>query len=89
MWVDWEDSYLDGNYGVRSAEEIGRHLGRTKNQVIGRANRLGLSSNYRGVRFKRQRRATYKSASRGWIARQASAFLQWRKAHQETARRGA
>jgi hypothetical protein len=43
-WTDERDEYLRAHYpaGVKSAHQIGLDLGLTKNQVIGRAGRLGL-----------------------------------------------
>ena len=43
-WTDERDEYLREHYpaGVKSAHQIGLDLGLTKNQVIGRAGRLGL-----------------------------------------------
>jgi hypothetical protein len=43
MFTDIEDSYIRAHYGLdMQAAQIALHLGRTKNMVIGRANRLGL-----------------------------------------------
>lgn len=43
QWTRKEDAILRKFYGVMRARAIGTRLGRTKNEVIGRAGRLGLS----------------------------------------------
>ena len=43
QWSAEDDERLKQLYGVMSAAKIGEMLGTTKNAVIGRANRLGLS----------------------------------------------
>ena len=42
-WSDAETEFLRSTYGKESAARIGKALGRTKNEVIGKANRLGLT----------------------------------------------
>lgn len=43
-WTDAEIAFLYANYkqGSMSAAAIGTHLGRTRNEVVGKARRLGL-----------------------------------------------
>ena len=44
-WSSAEDAMIRANYNKRlTAEDIGTRLGRTKNAVIGRAQRMGLST---------------------------------------------
>lgn len=45
VWSEKDDNYLRKFYGDpdHSASKIGRHLKRTRNAVIGRAQRLGLA----------------------------------------------
>lgn len=42
-WSKDEDAHLRANYATVCPHVIGRQLGRTRNAVIGRAQRLGLS----------------------------------------------
>jgi hypothetical protein len=42
LWPDDQSAYVKKWYGKKSAAEIGRKLGRSRNAVIGMANRLGL-----------------------------------------------
>lgn len=50
LWTEEEDTFLRGYYGKWSATKIGRILGRTRNMVIGRANRLKLCKPHRRPR---------------------------------------
>lgn len=36
-WTELEDNYLEAWWGHKSASDIGRDMGRTKNSVVGRA----------------------------------------------------
>lgn len=42
-WTEAEDLYLKENYGSLSAKQCAGQLNRTRNAVIGRADRLGLT----------------------------------------------
>jgi hypothetical protein len=42
-WTDEEDALIAQHYGTRSSTDIAKAIGRTRNMVIGRAGRLGLS----------------------------------------------
>ena len=42
-WTDEEAETLQRWWGVRTAREIGNMLGRSRNSVIGKADRMGLS----------------------------------------------
>lgn len=44
-WSDEDIQYIRVNYGVISASQIGRDLGRTQGSIVGQADRLGLISN--------------------------------------------
>ena len=47
MWTSDEDAFLRKWCGRYAMREIAKMLGRTKNSVIGRANRLGIVTGYR------------------------------------------
>lgn len=47
-WTPEEDAFLRAHYLEWEARRIGNELGKTKNSVIGRANRLGLQSPKKG-----------------------------------------
>jgi hypothetical protein len=49
-WTEKEDAILRKHIGHYSMREIGEMLGRTKNSVIGRANRLGIMTGYRSFK---------------------------------------
>lgn len=83
-WSAEHDDYVRANYQHISAELIGKRVGRTRNAVIGYANRIGLSSpqqkaskklyvRKRGPRPQRQG-MTWREIQ--WRARD---FLAWRK----------
>lgn len=42
-WTEKELIYLRANYHLYSSEELAKALGRTKNSVIGKASRMGIS----------------------------------------------
>lgn len=61
-WTDDQDAVLRAGYGAgRLAVEIANELGRNKNQVLGRAFRLGLSSPLQGLAGNRRHRAIFGS----------------------------
>lgn len=42
-WTDTEIQALKANWKTSSASKIGRALGRSRNSIIGKANRMGLA----------------------------------------------
>lgn len=48
-WTKEQDDFLREQYRQISKKAIGERLGKTKNAIIGRANRLGLTKPYREV----------------------------------------
>lgn len=45
-WTKEQDDFLREQYRAISAEAIAQRIGKTRNAVIGRANRIGLSKSY-------------------------------------------
>lgn len=48
-WTQEQDDFIRAQYRAISTKAIGERLGKTKNAIIGRANRLGLTKPYREV----------------------------------------
>ena len=48
-WTQEQDDFLREQYRAISTRAIGERLGKTKNAIIGRANRLGITKPYREV----------------------------------------
>lgn len=53
-WEEWENDYLRANWKQKPAREIGDHLQRTKNSIIGRAHRI--CSGYKIPSYEREAR---------------------------------
>lgn len=86
-WTAAEDQHLIANYTDASAPLIGTQLNRSKGSVIGRANRLGLSSPqqktirraYRRNNGPRPEVVRRYLPSRAAIKKLAAHFLAWRR----------
>lgn len=73
-WTDEQVAYLKENYGKLTARQIGKAIGKTKNSVIGRANRLNLNRSHRPaiqpwseIKVREVPMGSYKQAGCQWI----------------------
>jgi len=64
FWTEQEDQVLVRLWETTAAKEIGALVGKTKNAVIGKANRLGLPHKKAAPKMKQHREPTQKRPSR-------------------------
>lgn len=83
-WSEFEEEELKRLLGVGlSWSEIARRIGRSRNSVAGKINRLGMIENPTGprVRPKRQKPRVWDTNHGTWDSRTFLPYAEWRKWH--------